>query len=188
MADISKINLPDGSNYNIKAGKADTIYMNRLDGMTVSRPLLMGSSSNTGYNTINILAGGPVIDDNGDIVVDNSSFPYRYSDNEQVVGYWNTIIPVYEKTIELTSEVTIAAGNSSAAGAWTVVQTGWTTPVFVLDFKGYRFSTTGDPTYYGHLTGQWERSNNRIRVLNIRSQTMPLNAFTIRYMYQADLE
>jgi hypothetical protein len=114
--------------------------------------------------------------------------PYTYG-SEQFVGYFETTMsgaatmrPVFEKTVELSSAKTIAAGNSSAAGAWTSVSTGWNDTIIVLDFQAYSYSGN-DKTYWGHLTAQWNRTNKDIRVLNIRSQTFPIDAFTIRYFY-----
>ena len=116
--------------------------------------------------------------------------PYTYDSTEQFVGYFETTTsgvtashPVFEKTVTLSSTKTIAAGNNSAAGAWTSVSTGWDDEIVVLDFKAYGYSGN-DSTYWGHLTAQWNSTNKDIRVLNIRSQTFPIDAFTIRYYYK----
>lgn len=139
---------------------------------------LLDSNGNT--NIPNVLNVG------SDIRLNGYSIANKCSETEHQIGIWiDGITPIYEKTVVLSSEITLSAGNTSSAGAWTVVQTGWNNPVVVLDFLGYRISSTSDNLFYGHLTAQWERSNNRIRVLNIRSSTMPLNTFTIRYFYQS---
>lgn len=117
------------------------------------------------------------------------TLPYNYGSTEQFVGYFPTTMSgaatvrsVFEKTVELSSAKTIAAGNSSAAGAWTSVSTGWNDEIVVLDFQAYSYSGN-DKTCWGHLTAQWNKTNKDIRVLNIRSQTFPIDAFTIRYFY-----
>ena len=117
------------------------------------------------------------------------TLPYNYGSTEQFVGYFPTTMsgtavkcPVYEKTVELASAKTISAGNTSAAGAWTSVSTGWDDAIVVLDFQAYGYSGN-DKTYWGHLAAQWNKTNKDIRVLNIRSQTFPIDAFTIRYFY-----
>lgn len=138
---------------------------------------LLDANGNTNIpNTLNV---------GEDAVVDGVSLVERHSATEHIVGFWTDDTPIYEKTVILDNEITLSAGNTSAEGSWTVVQTDWNTPVVVLDFKGYRISSTADNMYYGHLMAQWERANNRIRVLNIRSTAMPLSAFTIRYFYQS---
>lgn len=138
---------------------------------------LLDANGNTNIpNTLNV---------GEDAVVDGVSLVERHSDTEHIVGFWSDDTPIYEKTIILDTEITLSAGNASAEGAWTVIQTDWSTPVVVLDFKGYRISSNADNMYYGHLIAQWERSNNRIRVLNLRSVALPLSAFTIRYFYQS---
>ena len=138
---------------------------------------LLDANGNTNIpNTLNV---------GEDAVVDGVSLVERHSDTEHIVGFWSDDTPIYEKTIILDTEITLSAGNASAEGAWTVIQTDWSTPVVVLDFKGYRIFSNADNMYYGHLIAQWERSNNRIRVLNLRSVALPLSAFTIRYFYQS---
>lgn len=116
---------------------------------------------------------------------------YDKTETEREVGYWvvgtnpqgiTTVKKIYEKTVELSSSKTISAGNTSAAGAWTSVSTGWNDEIVVLDFQAYSYSGN-DNTCWGHLTAQWNRTNKDIRVLNIRSQAFPIDAFTIRYYY-----
>lgn len=138
---------------------------------------LLDANGNTNIpNTLNV---------GENAVVDGVSLVERHSATEHIVGFWTDDTPIYEKTVILENEITLSAGNTSSEGAWTVIQTDWSNPIVILDFKGYRISSSSDNMYLGHLTAQWERSNNRIRVLNIRSTTMPLSAFTIRYFYQS---
>lgn len=123
----------------------------------------------------------------GSITCGGQSLPYTYNASsgspEVVVGYLDTGTidkkPVYEKTVILSSTVTAAAGNSSAAGAWTVLQTGWTDAIVPIGF--WAWSSGNNPSLWSHLTVQWERSNTRLRVLNIRSTAADIDGFTIRY-------
>ena len=111
------------------------------------------------------------------------NLPNIQSNTEHIIGYWTDgITPVYEKTVALSSAVTAAAGNTSAAGAWTVLQTGWTTPILPVEFFAWNVGGT-DPTLWTHLTVQWERNNTRLRVLNVRSTAASIDGFLIRYIY-----
>lgn len=111
-----------------------------------------------------------------DVVV----LPHKYSETEQVVGYWLDGRPIYEKTIVLTSPITVSAGNTSAGGTWTAIDSGWTNPVRVLDVKCYH-EDSGGSVLWSHLSANW--NNNAINVLNIRSVALSVEAFTIQYIY-----
>ena len=121
------------------------------------------------------------IGEGGHIKADDVKFPMVHSDTEHKVGYWIDGRPIFEQTIELSSAVTIAAGNTSAAGAWTRVQAGWNDEVIILDFIGYSYSGN-DNTVWRHLSAQWSKTNKDIRALNVRSVQAPIDAFTIRYI------
>ena len=117
----------------------------------------------------------------GTILADGVKFPIVKDSAEHKVGYWiDGTTPIYERTIELNSTVTAAAGNSSAAGAWTVLQTGWTEPIVPVEF--WAWSAGNNPTLWSHLSIQWERANTRLRVLNVRSTAADIDGFTIRYI------
>lgn len=111
---------------------------------------------------------------------DNVVLPHKYSETEQVVGYWLDGRPIYEKTIVLTSAITVAAGNTSSAGAWTTLDSGWTNPVRILDIKCYHEDSAGG-ALWTHLSANW--TSNEIRVLNVRSVSLLVEAFTVQYIY-----
>lgn len=108
------------------------------------------------------------------------TLPHSFSTSEQIVGYWLDGRPIYEKTVELGTPVTVAAGNTSAAGTWTALESGWTNPVRVLDFKAYHEDAAGG-ALWTHLSANW--TSNEIRVLNIRSVALTVEIFTIQYIY-----
>lgn len=117
----------------------------------------------------------------GTILADGVKFPIVKDSAEHKVGYWiDGTTVIYERTIELNSTVTAAAGNTSAAGAWTVLQTGWTEPIVPVEF--WAWSAGNNPTLWSHLSIQWERANTRLRVLNVRSTAADIDGFTIRYI------
>lgn len=110
--------------------------------------------------------------------------PHNYSADEQIVGYWVDGRPIYEKTVILASAVTISAGNTSAAGTWGVVQSGWDDEITPLSFQFYGGSSSGsDSNVWNHLTGQWYRTGKSIRAMNVRSSAVAVIGFTIRYFY-----
>ena len=105
--------------------------------------------------------------------------PHNFSTSEKIVGYWLDGRPVYEKTVVLGSTVTVAAGNTSAAGTWTTLESGWTEAVTVLDIKCYHEDAAGC-ALWAHLSANW--TNNEISVLNVRSVALSVEAFTIQYI------
>lgn len=119
--------------------------------------------------------------EDGEVVADGVTFPKVWSETEHKVGKWVDGSTVYEKTVILTSTVTAAAGNTSAAGAWTVLQTGWTENILPIEFFAWYEGGT-DKTLWTHLTVQREAANNRLRVLNVRSTAATIDGFTIRYI------
>lgn len=121
------------------------------------------------------------IGDDGEAKVNGVVFPMVKQSAEHKVGYWidGTTI-VYERTIELNSTVTASAGNTSAAGSWTTLQSGWNEAILPIEF--FAWSNGTDKTLSTHLTVQWQSSGKCLRVLNIRSVTTSIDGFTIRYI------
>ena len=87
---------------------------------------------------------------------------------------------VYQKSVFKSTPISIAAGNTSAAGAWTSVDTGWTNTTYILDFEAWSSSGVSK-TYWGHFTAQWNSDNQDIRVLNLRSVAASIDGFRITY-------
>ena len=118
----------------------------------------------------------------GHISADGVKFPKAFDSAEHKIGYWvDGSTPVYERTVILDTAVTASAGNTSAAGAWTVLQTGWTENILPIEFFAW-YSGGTDKTLWTHLSVQRENANNRLRVLNIRSTAATIDGFTIRYI------
>lgn len=118
----------------------------------------------------------------GHISADGVKFPKAFDSAEHKIGYWvDGTTPVYERTVILDTAITAAAGNTSAAGAWTVLQTGWTENILPIEFFAW-YSGGTDKTLWTHLSVQRENANNRLRVLNIRSTAATIDGFTIRYI------
>ena len=108
-----------------------------------------------------------------------------YDTTPRIIGRWNLAgnsKPVYQKTVYKSTAVSCAAGNTSAAGTWTSVDSGWNDSITVLDFEAFSYSGN-DKTYLGHLSAQWNNTNKDIRVLNIRSVAVSIDAFRITYFY-----
>lgn len=108
----------------------------------------------------------------------------NYTSTPEIVGTWSDGIhtyDVYRKTVFLSSPVTCSAGNTSAAGSWTSIQSGWNNTTIVLDFEAFSYSGN-DKTYLGHLSAQWSNTNKDIRVLNIRSVQASIDSFRITYV------
>lgn len=118
----------------------------------------------------------------GHVKADGVKFPKAFDSAEHKIGYWvDGSTPVYERTVILDTAVTAAAGDTSAAGAWTVLETGWTENILPIEFFAW-YSGGADKTLWTHLSVQRENANNRLRVLNIRSTAATIDGFTIRYI------
>ena len=157
---------------NVRLGDTSFQVGNKPAGQVLRTVMVAGTINilELGYLSYNYLTDKPVIPDGA------------YSSTEHQVGTWvDGTTPVYEKTVELSSAVTAAAGNTSAAGAWTVLQTGWTENILPIEFFAWYAGGT-DKTLWTHLTVQREAANNRLRVLNIRSTAATIDGFTIRYI------
>lgn len=112
----------------------------------------------------------------GHVKADGVKFPFVMDTAEHKVGYWiDGTTPVFEKTVELQSSVT------AAANSWTTLETGWNDAVMPLVFHAWQDST--NKNLWEHLSVQWSSGDSTLKVLNIRSQIVDIDAFTIRYIY-----
>ena len=112
----------------------------------------------------------------GHIKAGGVKFPFVLETAEHKVGYWiDGTTVVYEKTVELNSSVT------AAANTWTTLETGWTNAVMPLEFHAWQDGT--NKNLWEHLSVQWSSGDTRLKVLNVRDQSVDIDAFTIRYIY-----
>lgn len=130
---------------------------------------------NTPVNTLELLDanGDTKIPNNlqvgGDIEANGVTLPHKYSETEQVVGYWIDGSPIYEKTIVLPNTLTIPANT------WTNV-IGWTDDTQVISASGLS-NTNG--TSFNFLGGRWYGG-----ALGILSPyVLQLDAVIFRYIY-----
>ena len=167
----TSITTPTGGQvlkYDATSSKWVNVYLSYNN--LVDKPTLATVATSGSYNDLNDKPTIPKADD--------------YNSTPEIVGTWSdgtNTYNVYRKTVFLSSPVTCSAGNTSAAGSWTSVQSGWNNTTIVLDFEAFSYSGN-DKTYLGHLSAQWSNTNKDIRVLNIRSVQASIDAFRITYV------
>ena len=186
----SPTSVPDNTQVTLSLNnqKEWTVVVSVWDSFTVSTP--------TEY-TLTVSKGIPIAfididmnsvgvngfpDDNAQLYVDGHvkadgvKFPFVMETAEHKVGYWiDGTTPVYEKTVVLNSSVT------AAANSWTILESGWNNAVMPLVFHAWQDST--NKNLWEHLSIQWSSGDSTLKVLNIRSQAVDIDAFTIRYIY-----
>ncbi len=102
--------------------------------------------------------------------------PHVFSETEQIVGYWLDGSPIYEKTIEFQTAVTV---NANA----------WNTNVYTNDVdiaiieSVARLWENGTYTYWGFIAAQTSSNDTKIvRLYNSRDSACSVNSLTIRYI------
>lgn len=109
---------------------------------------------------------------------DGIVLPHTYSTTEQVVGYWLDGSPIYEMTIQASSDVTVAA-NAWLNNAFTVTE-----DITVLDGTAMYYSSQYDMyTVWKFMALQTNTSNKKaIDLYNARNSSCVVNVLTIRYI------
>ena len=107
--------------------------------------------------------------------------PHKYSETEQIVGYWIDNSPVYEITkYELSS-----GSGISVPALGTANLMDWTTPIQPISFKGFRYVPTGTSRFYScweHMGAQWQASSNKLQCYNSANHARNINGFTMQYI------
>ena len=109
---------------------------------------------------------------------DEIVLPHAYSTTEQVVGYWTDGKPVYEKTIELQSDISVSA-NAWSNSALTVSEN-----IILVDGKAMYYSSQYDMyTIWNFIAFQTNTSNKKaIDLYNARDTACTINRVIIRYI------
>lgn len=109
---------------------------------------------------------------------DEIVLPHAYSTTEQVVGYWIDGSPIYEQTIQLSSDVTVGA-NAWLNSAVTVNEN-----ITVLDGTAMYYSSQYDMyTIWKFMGLQTNTSNKKaIDLYNSRDASCLVSVLTIRYI------
>lgn len=109
---------------------------------------------------------------------DEIVLPHTYSTTEQVVGYWIDGSPIYEQTIQLSSDVTVGA-NAWLNNAVTVNEN-----ITVLDGTAMYYSSQYDMyTVWKFMALQTNTSNKKaIDLYNSRDASCLVSVLTIRYI------
>lgn len=107
--------------------------------------------------------------------------PHVHSATEQIVGYWIDGRPIYEQTIELTSDITVNA-NSWTSGAVTVSEN-----IIVVDGQAMYYSSQYDMfTIWKFMALQTNTSDKtKIDLYNSRDASCNVNIVIIRYVKPA---
>lgn len=128
-----------------------------------------------GKTILNALDVNGAISAVGDVTGNGIKFGEHYTTTEQKVGTWINGETLYQKTIELSSTITVGANT-------TAVLVSYIEPINVVDFKALRI----DGDNYIPLTfvaGYW--ANSVIYALNPRATSIGVDTFTITYFKQS---
>lgn len=181
MADISKIKTPDNTEYDLKDANVPHSSLEQESGGTDLS--LVTTNEKYKWNSRVRISSRDQYSTSDDPIVGYYYFPSNWRTTAGKSYLIDRIkCNVYERTVVFNGSITISAGNSSAAGAWTSVPGNWPNAIIVLDFWGYSWNGN-DKTIWKHLSAQWSSSDSCIKVLNIRSVQAGIDGYTVRYCY-----
>lgn len=132
------------------------------------------------YNDNDIYSEGDIYSESnigcdGTVTANSVTLPHKYSTNEQIVGYWIDDSPIYEKTIQLSSIITIASNSSTA-----ISTSYWSQTAKPIDFKVYRMTQAGYQV--GICTIAVIDANGKLTIYNTRQGSLAFDTFTIQYI------
>lgn len=106
------------------------------------------------------------------------TLPHAYSTTEQIVGYWLDGSPIYEKTIEFQSAVTINA-NSWSNNVYTNDE-----DIIVLNGEAYYYDSNSSVyVYWGFMAIQSNTTDKtKINLYNSRDSACQVSILVIRYI------
>lgn len=100
--------------------------------------------------------------------------PHVYSTTEQIVGYWIDGSPIYEKTVEMGSTVSLASNT------WTNIDT---LAEDIQPIKMNAYATTGNGfVLVESLQVQFITGTKKLDALNTRSSATAIDSYTIQYI------
>lgn len=104
--------------------------------------------------------------------------PHVYSETEQIVGYWLDGSPIYEKTIEFQSAVTVNA-NSWSNNVYTNDEN-----IIVLNGEAYYYDSNSSVyVYWGFMAIQSNTTDKtKINLYNSRDSSCQVSILVIRYI------
>lgn len=107
---------------------------------------------------------------------DEIVLPHKYSDTEQIVGYWLDGSPIYERTVDVGSVITINADSyvSISTSLWDTIAI----PVSII---AYRNDSTGK-IVWDCLIAQINQTTGMLYIHSTRNTGIAFNIFTIQYM------
>ena len=105
------------------------------------------------------------------------TYPHRYSETEHVVGYWVDGSPIYEKTIFLSSSITISSGGN------TVISTSvWDQQGIAIDIVLYTQHSGTNYYAWRWVTAGIGLNTGALTLYNGRAATLQFDGFTIQYV------
>lgn len=109
---------------------------------------------------------------------DEIVLPHTYSSTEQIVGYWTDGSPIYEMTLQASSDVTVNA-NSWTSAAFTVSEN-----IIVLDGQAMYYSSQYNMySIWKFMALQTNTSDKtKIDLYNSRDMSCLVNVLIIRYI------
>lgn len=99
--------------------------------------------------------------------------PHAYDTTEQVIGYWIDGSPIYEKTVQIGSSLTLASNT------WTTADT-LAEDIKILEAVGYYDIATENLVV--PLVARYTISTKVLSFLNMRSANAIIDTYTIRYI------
>lgn len=164
------------------AGDGDEpIFARQYDGdfaNVVNEIELLDANGATNLNDLNV-SGNAVV--NGDIQANGVKLPHAYSTTEQLIGFWIDGSPLYERVIELSSDVSLSANT------WSSGITISTENINVIKAESFYFSSTENVVdFWGFIASQTNPSDHtQIRLYNSRDVSCLVNVLIIQYIKES---
>lgn len=110
--------------------------------------------------------------------IDGVKYPHKYSTTEQIVGYWIDGSPIYEKTIEFQSAVTVNAN------AWNTNVYTNDEDIIVLNGESYYYDSNSSVyVYWGFMAIQSNTTDKtKVNLYNSRDSSCQVSILVIRYI------
>lgn len=107
---------------------------------------------------------------------DGVILPHSYSTNEQIVDYWIDGSPIYERTIELQSAVTVNANT------WNNSVYTFDSAVMLLKAEAYNVANAAQTNYWGFMASQISADGLDLGLFNSRDSACLVNLVIVRYL------